>query len=205
MSVLLTHPIVLASHNPGKLAEFDVLLKPLELEIVSAAELDLPEPEETGDSFEANSALKALASAQASLLTSLADDSGLCVPALEDAPGIYSARWAGPGKDFAPAIARIQRELRERGIEPEGTAAYFVCVLTLADRDGQLHHMRGEVHGTLTFPPRGEHGFGYDPIFVADGMQQTFAEITATEKHAISHRAKALTLLQRWLAREQAA
>jgi XTP/dITP diphosphohydrolase len=205
MSVAITTPLVLASHNAGKLREIEAMLAPLGLQVVSAGSLNLPEPEETGDTFEANAGLKALAAAQATGLTSLADDSGLSVDALDGAPGIYSARWAGPGKDFPMAMARIERELRTRGVEPEGARARFVCVLTLADAKGQLHHMRGEITGQLTFPPRGEKGFGYDPIFVADGMRQTFAEIDAAEKHAISHRARAFALLQTYLDRGHAA
>lgn len=204
MSVTLSTPLVLASHNKGKLAEFDIMLQSLGLRVVSAASLNLPEPEETGTTFEENSALKAVASAQASGLTAMADDSGLCVVGLDGAPGVFSARWAGPQKDFPAAIARVQRELQERGITPEGAAAYFVCVLTLADAMGNVQHVRGEIHGTLTFPPRGDHGFGYDPIFIPDGMDKTFAEIDAQTKHAISHRARALAALQQTLSQKQA-
>lgn len=205
MSVQLTSPLLLASHNAGKLREIEDLLRPLGLEITSASALDLPEPEETGDTFEANSALKAEAAAQASGLTSLADDSGLCVVALDNAPGIYSARWAGENKDFAMAMSRIAHELRAKGIEPEGAAAYFVCVLTLADKAGNVHHVRGEVHGTLTFPARGSKGFGYDPIFVPTGSNETFGEMDAEAKHAISHRARAFEALKQFLQQAKAA
>lgn len=204
MKIALSSPLVIASHNKGKLAEFETLLAPLGLSVTSAHALNLPEPEETGTTFEENSALKALASATASGLTALADDSGLAVEALDGAPGIYSARWAGPEKDFAAAIDRVQQALRDRGVEPEGAKACFVCVLTLADAQGHVQHVRGEIHGTLTFPPRGSKGFGYDPIFIADGMQQTFAEIEPEEKHAISHRARALAALKTALMQKQA-
>lgn len=203
MKVKLGTKLILASHNQGKLAEFDTMLKPFGLRIESAASHHLPEPEETGTTFEENSALKAVAAAQATGLTALADDSGLCVPGLGDAPGVYSARWAGPDKDFSQAIERIRSELQQAGIDPEGAPAYFVCVLTLADRFGTIEHVRGEVHGTLTFPPRGDKGFGYDPIFIAHGMDKTFAEIDASEKYAISHRAVALQHLQRLMQTER--
>lgn len=205
MSVSLTTPLLLASHNKGKLREIEDLLLPLGIEITSAGALNLPEPEETGTTFEANSALKAHAAAQASGLTALADDSGLCVVALDDAPGIYSARWAGESKDFAAAMQQVNSELRARGVEPEGAKAYFVCVLTLADKSGQVHHVRGEVHGTLTFPPRGERGFGYDPIFMPEGMQETFGEMMPDAKHAISHRARAFEALKQFLQQAKAA
>lgn len=199
MSISLTTPLLLASHNKGKLREIEDLLRPLGIEITSAGALNLPEPEETGTTFEANSALKAHAAAQASGLTALADDSGLCVVALDDAPGIYSARWAGERKDFAAAMQQVNSELQARGVEPEGAKAYFVCVLTLADKSGQVHYVRGEVHGTLTFPPRGDRGFGYDPIFVPAGMQETFGEMMPDAKHAISHRARAFEALKQFL------
>ena len=205
MSIALTAPLVLASHNAGKLREFEALLGPLGIRIVSAAALNLPEPEETGDSFEANSALKAIAAARASGMSALADDSGLCVPALGGAPGIFSARWAGPEKDFTHAMRRVAESLAAAGVEAQGAPAFFVCVLTLANADGQIHHVRGEVHGTLTFPPRGDKGFGYDPIFIADGHAQTFGEMEPRAKHAISHRARAFAALADLLRKGQAA
>ena len=205
MSVKLTSPLLLASHNTGKLREIEDLLHPLGLAITSVAALNLPEPEETGDTFEANSALKAEQAAQASGLTALADDSGLCVPALDHAPGIYSARWAGDKKDFALAMQRIADELTAKGVNPQGVAAYFVCVLTLADKAGNVHHVRGEVHGTLNFPPRGSRGFGYDPIFIPEGGSETFGEMDANAKHAISHRARAFALLKEFLQQARAA
>lgn len=205
MSMHFTTPLVLASHNQGKLREFEDLLRPLGIGIKSAAELDLPEPEETGSTFEANSALKAVAAAQATGLTSLADDSGICVTGLHNAPGIFSARWAGEKKDFAMAMQRVQDELRANGIDPQGAPAYFVCVLTLADKVGNLHHVRGEVHGTLTFPPRGDKGFGYDPIFVPHGHDVTFGEMEPNTKHAMSHRARAFAALKDYLQQTKAA
>jgi XTP/dITP diphosphohydrolase len=199
-----THLLV-ASHNEGKVHEIRALLAPLGFTVQSAAELGLPEPEETGDTFEANAALKAIAAAIASGITALADDSGLCVPALGDAPGIYSARWAGPKKDFALAMNRIADELRAQDIEPNGADAYFVCVLALADAAGNVTCVRGEVHGRLTFPPRGTQGFGYDPIFIADGYKETFGEMNPDEKHRISHRAHAFDALLAHLKKEHAA
>lgn len=197
--------LLIASHNDGKVREIRELLAPLSFQVISAAELHLPEPEETGDTFEANAALKALACATSANLPALADDSGLVVPALDGAPGIYSARWAGPGKDFYAAMGRIASELHTRGIEPNGTAAYFVCVLALAQPDGTMRLVRGEVHGTLTFPPRGDHGFGYDPIFVADGYAKSFGEMAPAEKHAISHRSAAFAQLVDLLKQQVAA
>jgi XTP/dITP diphosphohydrolase len=182
--------LVIASHNPGKVEEISSLLAPFGVEAVSAATLGLPEPEETGDSFEANAALKARAAADRSGLPALADDSGLVVPALGGAPGIYSARWAGPAKDFRTAMARVQREVGDRD-----RIATFVAVLALAWPDGHAELFRGEVAGRLVWPPRGERGFGYDPIFVPSGDARTFGEIEPVEKHRISHRARAFAKL----------
>lgn len=182
--------LVIASHNLGKVAEIEALLAPYGIVAVGAAALGLPEPEETETTFEGNAALKAHAAAKASRLPALADDSGLVVPALGGAPGIYSARWAGPKKDFHIAMARVQRELGDRD-----RAAHFVAVLALAWPDGDEALFRGEVHGELTWPPRGERGFGYDPIFIADGYNQTFGELDPDLKHRISHRARAFEKL----------
>ena len=201
----MTQPLGIASHNEGKVREFRELLSPFGFAVKSAAELGLAEPEETGQTFEANADLKARAAAEASGLLSLADDSGLVVPALDDAPGIFSARWAGPTKDFAQAMGRVARELHQAGCEPTGTPAYFVCVLSLAYPNGELRTLRGEVHGTLTFPPRGEQGFGYDPIFIPSGYAQTFGEMDPSAKHAMSHRAKAFAALSDYLQKERAA
>lgn len=181
--------LVVASHNPGKVREIQELLAPFGIESKGAAALGLPEPQETGLSFAENAALKARAAAKASGLPALADDSGLAVDALGGAPGIYSARWAGPARDFTAAIARVERELKEKGAE--NSAAKFVCALALATPGGDCDIYEGEVKGRLVFPPRGRKGFGYDPIFVAHGMDKTFGEIEPTEKHAISHRARA--------------
>jgi len=185
--------LIVASHNAGKVREIKALLGPHGIEPVSAGDLGLPEPEETGATFAANAELKALAAAHGGQHPSLADDSGLCVAALDGAPGIYSARWAGPTRDFRIAMTRIRDELRHKGLTT--SAAKFVCALTVALPSGEMQTFEGEVHGTLTFPPRGDHGFGYDPIFIADGMDQTFAEIDPAEKHAMSHRARAFEKL----------
>jgi XTP/dITP diphosphohydrolase len=182
--------LVIASHNPGKVEEIAALLAPFGVEAVSAAALGLAEPEETGDSFEANAALKAHAAAAASGLPALADDSGLVVPGLGGAPGIYSARWAGPGKDFGMAMAQVERELGGRD-----RSAKFVAVLALAWPDGHAELFRGEVAGRLVWPPRGERGFGYDPMFVPDGGSLTFGEMEPGWKHEISHRARAFATL----------
>ncbi len=197
--------LIIATHNQGKVREFRELLAPLGYAVKSAGELNLAEPEETGTTFEANAELKARAAALAAKLPALADDSGLVVPALGDAPGIYSARWAGPSKDFAVAMARVEQELRTLGLEPSGTPAYFVCALSYADAAGNVQTVRGEVHGTLTFPARGVHGFGYDPIFIATGRSDTFGEMDAAEKHRISHRAHAFAQLLTLLKNEHAA
>ena len=180
---------MIATHNPGKLAEMKELLAPYGIEAVSAGELGLGEPEETGSDFRSNAAIKATAAAQATKLPAFADDSGIVVDALDGAPGIHSARWAGPTKDFRIAMERVQREL---GDKPR--RAHFVAVLALAWPDGEVALFRGEVEGQLTWPPRGERGFGYDPIFVPDGYDRTFAEIDAA-KHRISHRARAFEKL----------
>ncbi len=185
--------LVVASHNRGKLREIEELLGPFGFDVRGAAELGLAEPKETGLTFEDNAILKARAAADASRLMSLADDSGLSVTALGGAPGIYSARWAGESKDFATAVARVERELKEKGTTD--FSAKFVCALALASPDGEIETFRGEVEGHLVFPPRGTRGFGYDPVFVANGMTETFAEMDPAAKHAMSHRAKAFAKL----------
>ncbi len=179
--------LVIASHNPGKLAEFAELLAPFEATVTDAGTLGLDPVAETGAGFAENAAIKARAAAAAAGLPALADDSGLVVPALGGAPGIRSARWAGPDRDFAAAMARIQREL---GGRPD-RRAHFVCALALAWPDGHAEAVDGRVDGRLIWPPRGDRGFGYDPMFVPDGHDRTFGEMAATEKHAISHRADA--------------
>jgi XTP/dITP diphosphohydrolase len=182
--------LVVASHNQGKVDEISALLAPFAIEALAAASLGLPEPEETGDSFEANAALKARAAAEARGLPALADDSGLAVSALDGAPGIYSSRWAGPTKDFHSAMARVHRQVGDKH-----PGASFVAVLALAWPGGDIELFRGEAAGTLVWPPRGERGFGYDPIFVPEGGDQTFGEMDPTEKHEISHRARAFAKL----------
>lgn len=181
--------LLVASHNQGKVHEITALLSPYGVTVRGAAELGLAEPEETGATFAENAILKACVAAKTSGLLALADDSGLSVTALGGAPGIYSARWAGPKRSFALAMARVERELKAKGAQD--FTAKFVCVLALAVPSGEEETYEGEVHGRLVFPPRGRNGFGYDPIFVADGMSKTFGELDPAEKHAISHRARA--------------
>ncbi len=183
--------IVIASHNPGKVGEIATLLGPFGTEVVAAADLALGEPEETGDSFAANAELKARAAAEASGLAALADDSGLQVAALDGEPGIRSARWAGPEKDFQVAMRRVEDALS--GLDDRG--ANFACALALCWPDGHLEAFEGFVFGTLVWPPRGTNGFGYDPMFAADGHDVTFGEMSPEEKHRISHRARAFRKL----------
>jgi XTP/dITP diphosphohydrolase len=178
--------LVIASHNDGKVREIRALLAPRGLSVGSAREHGVPEPAETGDSFVANAVLKAHAVAQATTRPALSDDSGLVVPALGGAPGTFSARWAGPRKDFAMAMARVERELAGR--DPR---AFFVCALAIAWPDGHAESFEGTIHGRLVFPPRGTHGFGYDPIFVPEGHAITFGEMDPAAKHGMSHRARA--------------
>ncbi|WP_298023155.1 RdgB/HAM1 family non-canonical purine NTP pyrophosphatase [uncultured Parasphingopyxis sp.] len=186
--------IVIASHNPGKVREIGDLLRPHGMEVVSAGELGLPEPEETEDSFIGNAELKARASATGANLPALADDSGLVVDALGGAPGIYSARWAGPDKDFALAMRTVEDALREQGTDTPRTA-HFTCALSLAWPDGHCETFEGEVAGELVWPPRGDKGFGYDPVFVPNGFDITFGEMEPERKHAMSHRARAFKKL----------
>lgn len=189
-------PLLAATHNPGKVRELKALLEPLGFTVISAGELGLPEPEETEPTFTGNAELKARAAAVASGRVALADDSGLAVTALDGAPGIYSARWAGPGKDFGAAMKRVERELAGK----EDRTGKFVCVLSLAWPDGHCESFAGEIGGMLVWPPRGEKGFGYDPMFVADGEAETFGEMDPAKKHAMSHRARAFEKLRAWLA-----
>jgi XTP/dITP diphosphohydrolase len=192
MRTLAPGKLVLATHNPGKVVELAALLAPHGLEVVSAGSLGLPEPEETGDTFTANAELKALAAATASGLPAIADDSGLCVDALNGAPGIYSARWAGDGKDFGVAMARVNDAMGREGAR----TAHFICALSVAWPDGHVETVEGRVDGRLVWPPRGDNGFGYDPMFVMDGKSRTFGEISRDEKEADNHRARAFRLLQ---------
>jgi XTP/dITP diphosphohydrolase len=203
MARRLTGTVVVATHNAGKLREMNDLLGPHGLTAVSAGSLGLPEPEETGTTFIANAKIKALSAALAAKLPAVADDSGLCVEALEGAPGIYSARWAGPNKDFGHAMEKIEAALRERdAFEPEQRRAWFVSALCVAWPDGHTEEFEARVDGTLVWPPRGTAGFGYDPMFLPDGHERTFGEMTAEEKHGLpplglglSHRARAFVML----------
>jgi XTP/dITP diphosphohydrolase len=196
MRALKEGKLVIASHNPGKVREIGDLLSPVGIEILAAGDLSLAEPEETGDSFAANARLKAVAAAKQSGLPALADDSGLEVEVLDGAPGIYSARWAGAKKDFSLAMERVELELRAHAASGRPSRrARFVCALCLAWPDGHTEGFEGEVAGTLIWPPRGDKGFGYDPMFIADGHAQTFGEMEPAEKHALSHRARAFRKL----------
>ena len=194
--------LVVATHNKGKIREINELLQPYGFEVISAGELDLPEPDETGVTFEENAAIKAHAAAKASRLPALADDSGFCVAALNGDPGIYSARWAGPDKDFAMAMRTIEEKLQTLGATTDDKRrGSFVAVLCLAWPDGSEEFFRGEVEGQIVWPPRGTQGFGYDPVFQPDGHERTFGEMTSEEKHgwskdgsALSHRARAFQL-----------
>lgn len=183
--------LVIASHNAGKVVEFADLFKPWKIACISAGELALPEPDETGSTFIENATLKARAAASASQLPALADDSGLAVSALDGSPGIYSARWAGPERDFGSAMERVERALNDS----EDRTATFIAALVLAWPDGWLEVFEGHIDGRLVWPPRGTNGFGYDPMFVAEGMQETFGELDPGVKHACSHRARAFTAL----------
>jgi XTP/dITP diphosphohydrolase len=188
--------LVVATHNPGKVVEFAALLAPLGIETVSAGELGLPEPEETGVTFRENAELKALASARAANLPALSDDSGLVVEALNGDPGIYSARWAGENKDFNVAMQRVEEALQAAGATtPDARRAHFVAALTLAWPDGHCETFEGIFDGAVVSPPRGENGFGYDPMFLPDGYDMTCGEMDPDAKHAISHRARALAQL----------
>lgn len=187
----LSGRLVVASHNAGKVREIGALLAPLGVEAVSAGELGLPEPEETETTFAGNAALKARAAATASGLPALADDSGLEVFALGGAPGVYSARWAGSGRDFRAAMERVWLELEGK----RDRSARFVCVLALAEPDGAVQTFVGEARGEIVWPPRGEKGFGYDPIFVPEGHARTFGEMSHEEKLPLTHRARAFEKL----------
>jgi len=182
--------LVVASHNAGKVREIASLLEPFRIEAKSACDLGLPEPDETGETFEANARLKAEAAAMGSGLPALADDSGFCLAALDGAPGIYSARWAGPQKDFAAAMDRLNTDLGDA----QDRTAWFVCALAIAFPDRPTLTFRGEVWGDAVWPPRGENGFGYDPMFLPGGHSLTFGEMSPAAKDAMSHRAHAFRL-----------
>ncbi|WP_319533325.1 RdgB/HAM1 family non-canonical purine NTP pyrophosphatase [uncultured Cohaesibacter sp.] len=196
-------PLVVASHNQGKIREIRELLAHYGLSVKTASELELEEPEETGTTFEANAELKALASAKATGLPALADDSGFAVDALDGDPGIYSARWAGPDRDFAMAMRNVEEKLQQKGAtEPKDRTGRFIAVLCLAWPDGETQFFRGEVQGTVVWPPRGDKGFGYDPMFMPEGHDITFGEMTSDQKHGwkpggkegLSHRSHAFKL-----------
>jgi len=187
--------LVVASHNPGKIREINDLIRPYGMSAVSAGELGISEPEETETTFAGNARLKALHSAKASGLPALSDDSGLEVDALGGGPGVYSARWAGASKDFNYAMQRVEQELEEKfARDPDARRANFTAVLCLAWPDGEAEVFEGKVFGHLVWPPRGDKGFGYDPMFLADDETLTFGEMEAEAKHAISHRARAFAL-----------
>jgi XTP/dITP diphosphohydrolase len=186
--------VVIATHNPGKLAEMRELLAPYGIAAISAGELALAEPDENGMTFVENACIKALAAAKAAKLPALADDSGLVVEALDGAPGIHSARWAGPDRNFHRAMETIEQELRARdATTPERHRAHFVSALCLAWPDGHTEEFEARVAGTLIWPPRGDRGFGYDPMFLPDGQQRTFGEMSSEEKHGLPPRGKGLS------------
>jgi XTP/dITP diphosphohydrolase len=199
----ITGRLVIATHNPGKLAEMRELLAPYGVEAISAGELGLPEPDETGITFRDNARIKAQAATAATDLPAFADDSGLAVDALDGAPGIYSARWAGPDKNFRGAMETIEDKLRERGATtPDRRKAHFVSALCVAWPDGHVEDFEAQVDGVLVWPPRGDQGFGYDPMFLPDGHERTFGEMPSVEKHGLpphggglSHRARAFLKL----------
>ncbi|MCB8821886.1 non-canonical purine NTP pyrophosphatase [Microvirga rosea] len=202
----LTGKVVIATHNPGKLREMKELFAPFGVEAVSAGELGLPVPAETGHMFAENAAIKAHAAAKATGLPALSDDSGLCVDALDGAPGLFTADWAGPSKDFPAAMQRVERELQKRGVTPTGNRkAHFVSALVIAWPDGHEELFEGRVFGQVVWPPRGSQGFGYDPLFQPEGFSETFGELSSERKHgidwsmpepqALSHRARAFVML----------
>jgi XTP/dITP diphosphohydrolase len=199
----VTDRLVVATHNPGKLVEMRELLAAYGITAVSAGELGLPEPEETGATFRANARIKAQAAAETSGMASFADDSGLAVDALNGEPGIHSARWAGPDKDFRSAMSEVQTRLMKQGAKaPERRRAHFVSALCVAWPDGHIEEFEAQVNGTLVWPPRGNKGFGYDPMFLPDGHTQTFGEMSSDDKHGLpprgrglSHRARAFLKL----------
>jgi XTP/dITP diphosphohydrolase len=190
----ITGRLVIATHNSGKLTEMRELLAPYGIDAISAGELGLKEPDETGTSFRDNARIKAQAAAIATKVPAFADDSGIVVDALDGAPGIYSARWAGPDKDFAAAMATIEDKLKERGAtSPQERKAHFASALCVAWPDGHLEEFEARVDGVLVWPPRGDKGFGYDPMFLPDGHERTFGEMSSDEKHGLPPRGKGLS------------
>lgn len=202
---VLSGRVVIATHNPGKLIEMRDLLAPYRVDAVSAGELGLPEPDESGTTFGENARIKALAASGGAGLPALADDSGIVIAALDGAPGIHSARWAGPDRDFEHAMNQVEALLRDRGaLDPSARRAYFVSALCVSWPDGHFEEFEGRVDGTLVWPPRGQRGFGYDPMFLPDGYARTFGEMSGEEKQALppqgsglSHRARAFLKLAR--------
>lgn len=192
--VLTETKLLVASHNKGKVREINDLLRPFGKQAVSAGDLNLPEPVEAEMTFVGNARIKALAGAKASGLPALSDDSGLSIHGLEGEPGVYSARWGGPKKDFGRAMIRVHDALTEWAVPEEKRSAHFTCALCLAWPDGHCEIFEGKVYGRIV-KPRGTLGFGYDPIFIADGHEQTFGEMDPAEKHALSHRANAFKQL----------
>ena len=191
MGLLVGQKIIIASHNAGKVEEMRTILEPFELEIIAASEIGLKEPVEDGNSFEANARIKAISARDSTGLAAISDDSGLVVPALRGSPGIYSARWAGPEKNYQKAIMLIKKQLGSLSKN-----AHFTCALAVALPSGACSTFLGQVFGQVAFPPRGTKGFGYDPIFQPDGFSETFGEMEAEKKHAISHRARAFAKMQ---------
>jgi XTP/dITP diphosphohydrolase len=186
--------LVIATHNPGKLAEMRELLAPYGIDAISAGDMGLHEPEETGTTFRANARIKADAAAKASGVPAFADDSGLVVDALDGAPGIHSSRWAGSDKNFSRAMQTIEEKLRERGATaPERRKAHFVSALCVVWPDGQVEEFEGRIDGTLVWPPRGDKGFGYDPMFLPEGFTRTFGEMSREKKHGLPPRGKGLS------------
>jgi XTP/dITP diphosphohydrolase len=195
--------LILASHNAGKIREIGDLLAPLSITVVPAGALGLGEPHEAGTTFAENALIKSAAAASAGGLPALADDSGIAVEALSGQPGVYSARWAGPRKDFALAMRNVEERLTALGaLAPERRRAEFICVLSLSFPDGRHHEFEGRVAGRLVWPPRGTRGFGYDPMFVPDGYDETFGEMPPEAKHRISHRAAAFRKFYGFLQRQ---
>ncbi len=186
--------LVIATHNPGKAREIADLLRGMVQEVITAGSLSLPEPDETETTFSGNALIKARAAAHAANLPALADDSGFCLAALGGDPGVLSARWAGPDKDFKLAMDKVHSAWTSQNTD--NRAAHFICALALVYPDGREHVVEGRVDGTFTWPPRGENGFGYDPVFTPDGYDQTFGELAPDHKHAISHRADAFRQLK---------
>ncbi len=206
LNLLTTEKLVIATHNAGKLQEISDILSPIlpSVTTLSSAALGLSEPEETGVTFAENAAIKSKTAAKESGIIALADDSGLEVDVLGNAPGIYSARLAGEAKDFSSAMDKIKTSIEALGQEPNGQSARFICVLSISNPAGDTIHFAGKVEGSLTFPPRGEQGFGYDPIFIPNGELLTFAEINPVAKHKISHRADAFAKFIKYIEREKA-